>query len=524
MTFSGVTYNHTYTDVVIQSDGKIVASILAATQNNWPYGIVSSLGRFDTNGVLDTGYTSNAGAVPLLVNYDAYTLQIQSDDKIFVGTGGQAVIKLNTDGTEEFRNTMGINGTVIKLKLQSDNKILVGGASTSGGRLRRYNNDLSLDTGFTVGSGFNNDVYAIDVDSDNEIIVGGDFTTFQGTSAVRIIKLSSTGSKITCIDSNSPIPTPTLPPSPTPSPTPTPYVGEEGKYMLARRLNNLIYRSDDYGNNFSSVSGFTGQTVSDFAISKTGQYQAISVKNGYIYLSSNSGVTFTANVSSGIDTYIAIAISSDGQYVSAITDTVGTRKLRYSSNFGSTWTSYSLIGESPTDVDVDNFGNSYISWRYGVQKYVPSPVSMSNLYYNTSSTFYNTVSVSENGDNIFVTRTAGTLRVSNNSGSTFNLINFPFGQSPSSVTTAEISRNGQYGRYNGTGNNLNYISADNGYSWVRNDRYGQTSLSYTGLIQATIANPTFGDDGIYLSKDFGKTYNLVFTLSGASWTKITINR
>ncbi len=62
--------------------------------------------------------------------------------------------------------------------------------------LIRLNNDGSIDTSFVVGSGFNGGVLdtAVATDGSGDIYVVGHFTTYQGISSNRIIRLNSNGS------------------------------------------------------------------------------------------------------------------------------------------------------------------------------------------------------------------------------------------------------------------------------------------------------------------------------------------
>lgn len=93
----------------------------------------------------------------------------------------------------------GFNNNIYKIARDpSTAKIYAGGAFSSlngvtYGRLIRLNTDGTADTAFAVGSGFNNSVWSIAVASDGKVYVGGDFTTYQGTTSNRIIRLNTNG-------------------------------------------------------------------------------------------------------------------------------------------------------------------------------------------------------------------------------------------------------------------------------------------------------------------------------------------
>jgi uncharacterized delta-60 repeat protein len=91
------------------------------------------------------------------------------------------------------------NNTIRSIKIQSDGKILVAGEFTSyngtgANRIIRINSDGSIDTGFTYGTGFNARVYDIKLQSDGKILVAGEFTTYNGSSVDKLIRLNSDGS------------------------------------------------------------------------------------------------------------------------------------------------------------------------------------------------------------------------------------------------------------------------------------------------------------------------------------------
>jgi uncharacterized delta-60 repeat protein len=149
-------------------------------------------------------------------NSNVYSTKIQSDGKIlaggdfgsFNGITQNRVIRLNSDGSKDltFDIGSGFNGSVRPIEIQSDGKILVGGAFTrftgsTQNNLIRLNTDGSKDTTFNIGSGFSGTgisisvVFAIAIQSDGKILVGGQFQTFTGSTQNGLIRLNSDGSK-----------------------------------------------------------------------------------------------------------------------------------------------------------------------------------------------------------------------------------------------------------------------------------------------------------------------------------------
>ena len=117
------------------------------------------------------------------------------------------IVRINTDGTIDttFVVGTGFNSEAIKILLQPDGKIIVAGGFTtyqgvSANRIIRLNSDGSRDTSFDIGIGFSSFILSIALQSDGKILVGGFFTEFQGVSANRIIRLNSDGSRDTTFD------------------------------------------------------------------------------------------------------------------------------------------------------------------------------------------------------------------------------------------------------------------------------------------------------------------------------------
>ena len=92
------------------------------------------------------------------------------------------------------------SGAVYAMGLQTDGKLVVGGAFTavdsSSARyhLARLFSDGSLDsTFFASGSGVSSTVWSLAVQTDGRIVIGGDFTSINGTARTRISRLNANG-------------------------------------------------------------------------------------------------------------------------------------------------------------------------------------------------------------------------------------------------------------------------------------------------------------------------------------------
>jgi uncharacterized delta-60 repeat protein len=195
--------------LAIQPDGKIVIggwffSVRNVTQNR--------IARLNTDGTLDTEFNTG-GTVG--VNSDVEAVALQSDGKIIIGgwftaargTTQNYIARLNADGTLDTSfnagDDIGTNSVVYDIAIQSDGKIVIGGAFAAArgvtqNYIARLNADGSLDTGFNVIAdgtiGVNNSVRSVAIQPDGKIIIVGDFTTARGVTQNRIARLNTDGS------------------------------------------------------------------------------------------------------------------------------------------------------------------------------------------------------------------------------------------------------------------------------------------------------------------------------------------
>lgn len=203
-----------------QSNGKYViggifTQIDGVSRNN--------LARLNADGTLDTSFnvspSYNGSFIEAMVT--------QPDDKILIGFLGnftqKGILRLNTDGSIDntFNVGSGITTTgvlstynrfVFGFAVQPDNKVIIGGDFNSyngndRNKIVRLNSDGSLDNTFNIGSGIgettnNQWVRAIALQSNGKILVGGYFTSYNGLSCSRLIRLNSDGSFDSTFDTN----------------------------------------------------------------------------------------------------------------------------------------------------------------------------------------------------------------------------------------------------------------------------------------------------------------------------------
>ena len=188
----------------LQSDGKIViggrfTSINGTTRNR--------IARLNSDGTLDTSFLASGSGV----NGEVFSLALQADGKTLIGgffisvngTARLGIARLNSDGTNDasfLAAGAGVNNSVFAIAVQSDGRVVIGGLFTNvNGTERngaaRLNPDGNLDMSFlATGSGANAALYAIALQSDGKIVIGGAFTNFSGTARDGIQRLNANGS------------------------------------------------------------------------------------------------------------------------------------------------------------------------------------------------------------------------------------------------------------------------------------------------------------------------------------------
>jgi len=197
----GTGTNRLITSIVVQPDQKVYA---IGTFNNYSGSTVNKLMRINTNGTLDTSFSAGTG-----FDFEPYAIAVQADGKVLAGGDFTAysgstlnnLVRTNTNGSVDssFSIGSGFNGPIRSIAVQADQKVLAGGDftsynGTSINRIVRLDTNGSRDTSFSVGSGFDNSVRSIVVQSDGKVLVGGNFTSYNDTSINRIVRVNTNGS------------------------------------------------------------------------------------------------------------------------------------------------------------------------------------------------------------------------------------------------------------------------------------------------------------------------------------------
>jgi uncharacterized delta-60 repeat protein len=193
----------------------------------WSSNPAKGLVRLNEDGTFDTGFTTWPSSATTSGKFNAVALQSDGSMIVAIPQGASwhpsgssnckadsqcSLGRINSDGTRDtqFTSNGGVpNGTVEAIRVQDDNKILVGGsfsslsgtaggASNIGKQLVRFNADGTRDTAFNANVAAVMDtgpVYSIGIQSDSKILVAGNLRVTHNTVtySVKIIRFNSDG-------------------------------------------------------------------------------------------------------------------------------------------------------------------------------------------------------------------------------------------------------------------------------------------------------------------------------------------
>ncbi len=193
--------------LAVQPDGRVVAVGVFRTFDGVS---ANRIVRLDADGGRDGSFVVGAG-----FDGETWDVALTGDGGVVVGgffdefdgVFRRNIAKLGADGSLDgsFVVGSGFDDGVLALAAQDDGKVIAGGAfrsygGVSAGGLVRLNADGSIDPSFDVGTGFNGDVWDVVVLDDGDVVVAGSFTTFDGVSAIRMVRLNADGSRDTAFD------------------------------------------------------------------------------------------------------------------------------------------------------------------------------------------------------------------------------------------------------------------------------------------------------------------------------------
>ncbi|GAL87674.1 hypothetical protein MYP_4904 [Sporocytophaga myxococcoides] len=196
----GEGFNNIIYAIAIQEDTKIIVGGAFTVFNN---SSINRVVRLTSTGAKDDTFVVGTG-----LNGEPRSIIIQPDQQILAaglfstynGAAAQGVVRVNANGSKDntFNSSTGTNGEVWDMALQSDGKIILGGAFTkyksiSKNYLVRINSDGTIDNNFAMGTGADEDIHSVTIQKDGKIIIGGEFNTFNKNLEKYLSRLNADG-------------------------------------------------------------------------------------------------------------------------------------------------------------------------------------------------------------------------------------------------------------------------------------------------------------------------------------------
>jgi uncharacterized delta-60 repeat protein len=187
--------------VAVQSDNKIIIGGFFTLYNGVPR---KSVARLNQDGSLDASFDAGSGFEAIITD-----MEIQPDGKIIVvglfsnigGAAGRNIVRLNSDGSHDisFNPGTGADFEIYDVQLQPNGQILIGGnfdnySGTPRSGIARLNSNGTLDSSFNNGTQFDSAVLSLTVQSDGRIVVGGAFNNVNGAAHNHVVRLNANGS------------------------------------------------------------------------------------------------------------------------------------------------------------------------------------------------------------------------------------------------------------------------------------------------------------------------------------------
>jgi uncharacterized delta-60 repeat protein len=212
-------------EIDVLPDGKILVS----GQFNKYNGVnVNGIVRLNSDSSIDTSFINTGGfsgnSVSEIITLPNGKILVAGGPQTYFGINRGTIVRLNSDGGFDNTFVANVNVNVGTMVVNTDGSILLGLNAIGNNQVIKLNSNGTVDISFIVGI-TNSTINDIELQFDGKIVVVGNFTTYNGISTNRIIRLNGDGSINQCPPLPTPTPTPTLTATPTPTPippTPTP--------------------------------------------------------------------------------------------------------------------------------------------------------------------------------------------------------------------------------------------------------------------------------------------------------------
>jgi photosystem II stability/assembly factor-like uncharacterized protein len=292
-----------------------------------------------------------------------------------------------------------------------------------------------------------------------------------------------------------------------------------GEYQTAVVGTGYIYKSTDYGDNWTQMTAVGSRGWYGVSISSTGQYQTAVVSGGYIYKSTDYGDSWTG-MTGIVSAYLrSVAVSSSGQY-----QTVGDDGgyIYRSVDYGANWTETRPIGTlSWRGVAISSTGQYQTAVVLGsfIQRSIDYGVNWDAIWTISPKNWYD-VAMSSTGQYQTAVNYGGYIYKSADYGASWTAMTAAGAMNWSYVS---VSSTGKY-QTAVVKNGYIYKSTDYGVNWTEMTVVGSkawfgVSVSSTGEYQTAVVNNGY----IYKSTDYGVNWTEMTAVGSKAWFGVSIS-
>jgi uncharacterized delta-60 repeat protein len=161
-------------------------------------------GEIDTTFNYGTGLNSNPFAFSSIYVYPNDDILLTGFFTQYSGSTSNRIVKVKANGTKDttFNEGAGFNNYTCKPVINNSGNIFVVGnftsySGSSANRIIKLNSNGTRDTSFNIGSGLNNAGIDTLLNNDGTLLVTGYFTSYSGSTSNKIVKINPNGTKDT---------------------------------------------------------------------------------------------------------------------------------------------------------------------------------------------------------------------------------------------------------------------------------------------------------------------------------------
>lgn len=283
--------------------------------------------------------------------------------------------------------------------------------------------------------------------------------------------------------------------------------------MILASTSSGVFSSNDNGNNwFNSNTGLTSVDIFSTAISGGLIFSAaVSTTNGGVFVSNNNGNSWTP-VNNGLANKSVRCLFLNGTRTFAGTD----GGIFYSNDNGLSWngglpsnSTVNTIAIKDTNIFVGTTSFSAVGNNFNFGMYLSNNDGNGFVSIDTGLSAQISIYSSIVLNNGILIGTSNGVYFSNNNGNNWTAMNMGL---PANVSVSSFAKDGN-NIFLGTNTNGLFYTINNGLTWINNITFPVNSVKAIKIVGQNIyiGSPGGSNGKVYVSHDYGNTWNLVIS-------------